>query len=115
MKIQNTNAKTTLIVVALLGAATLVEIARADDFRADVPAKTVGYQDLNLSTPAGVQVLYKRIQVAAKQVCGEVPVRDVRELRAHQACVNHAVTDAVVTINNQLLTQTATVTVAQVR
>ena len=113
MKTQNTNAKTTLIVVALLAAATLVEVARADDVRVDAPAQTVAFKDLNLNTQAGIQVLYKRIHGAADQVCGYVDGRDLQLARAHKACVEQAMTDAVAAVNNQMLAQT--VTVAQVR
>ena len=117
MNTQNTNAKTTLVVVALLAAATLFEVARADEVRIDatVPVETVAYQDLNLDTQAGVKVLYKRIRVAADQVCGNVDGRDLQIARAHKACVERATADAVAAVNNQMLTQTATVTVALVR
>jgi UrcA family protein len=115
MKTQNTNAKTTLIVVGLLAAATLVEVARADEAPVAAPVKTVAYKDLNLDTPAGVQVLYKRIQGAAKQVCGEIEVRDLQGVRAHKACMDRAVAGAVAAVNNEMLTHTQTVTVAQVR
>jgi len=117
MKTQNTNAKTTLIVVALLAAATLIEVARADEVQVDaaVPVKTVAYKDLNLNTKAGVQALYKRIHGAADQVCGNVDGRDLQIARAHKACVERATADAVAAVNNQMLTQTATVTVALVR
>ena len=117
MKTQNTNAKTTLIVVGLLAAATLIEVARADEVRvgATVPVQAVAYEDLNLNTKAGVQALYKRIHGAAEQVCGNFNGRDVRVTRAHEACVERATADLVAGVNNQMLTQTATVTVALVR
>ena len=79
----------------------------------DAPAQAVKYQDLNLNTDAGVQVLYKRIQAAADQVCGNVDGRDLQVARAHKACVAQAVQGAVATVNNQMLTKT--VTVAQAR
>jgi UrcA family protein len=56
-------------------------------------------------------VLYKRIQVAAKQVCGTVEGRDLRGVQAHDACVERAVSDAVGVVNNRMTTQV----VAQVR
>jgi len=117
MKTENTNAKTTLVVVALLAAATLFEVVRAEGVRVDAsaPAKTVEYQDLDLNTKAGVQVLYRRIHGAADQVCGNFDGRDLQIARAHKACVEKATDDAVTAVNKQMLAQTPTVTVALVR
>jgi UrcA family protein len=106
--IMNEQIKNVVMVVAV-AAAMLVGVAQG----AEVAAKTVRYQDLNLNTEAGVQVLYRRIHGAANQVCGNFDVRDLRIGRAHKACVDRAVTDAVATVNNQMLTKT--VAVAQVR
>ena len=111
MKTPNTNAKTTLIVVGLLAAATLIEAARADEVQVGATVPVVAYKDLDLNTKAGVQALYKRIQGAADQVCGNFDGR----ARAHKACIEQATADAVAAVNNQMLTQTATVTVALVR
>ncbi len=80
---------------------------------AEVPTKTVRYQDLNLNTEVGVRVLYKRIHGAANMVCGNYDPRDLAVARAHQVCVDRAVTDAVAAVNNQMLTKT--MAVAQVR
>ena len=91
---------------AALAAAMLVGVAQGAEVR-------VRYQDLNLNADAGVKVLYHRIKGAANQVCGYVDVRDLAAARAHAACVNRAVADAVAAVNNQGLTQT--VAVAQVR
>jgi len=103
------NAKNVLVVLAAMSAAMLVGVVHA----AEVPARVVSYQDLNLSTEAGAKVLYERIHGAANQVCGSVEVRDLPGVRAHAACVEKAVSDAVAAVNNQRLTQT--VAMAQVR
>jgi hypothetical protein len=52
-----TQIKNVVMGVAV-AAAMLVGVAQG----AEAPTKTVRYQDLNLNTEAGVQVLYKRIQ-----------------------------------------------------
>lgn len=103
-----TEIKNVVIGVAL-AAALLVGVARAGE----APTKTVRYQDLNLNTDAGVQVLYKRIHGAATLVCGDYDAHDLVVARAHKACVDRAVQDAVAAVNNQMLTKT--VAVAQVR
>jgi UrcA family protein len=106
--IMNKQIKNGVMGVAV-AAAMLVGVAQG----AEVATKTVSYQDLNLNTQAGVQVLYKRIHGAANQVCGNFDARDLQVGRAHKACVDRAVADAVATVNNQMLTKA--VTVAQVR
>jgi UrcA family protein len=69
-------------------AAMLVGVAQG----AEVPVR---YQDLNLNTDVGVKALHQRIQAAANRVCGEVDGRDLAVARAHKACVERAVADAV--------------------
>jgi UrcA family protein len=77
-----------VVMGAALAAAMLVGVAQG----AEVPVR---YQDLNLNTDAGVKVLHQRIQGAANQVCADVDGRDLVVARAHQACVERAVADAV--------------------
>lgn len=104
----NKQIKNVVMGVAV-AAAMLVGVAQG----AEAPTKTVRFQDLNLNTDAGAQVLYKRIHGAATLVCGNYDVHDLVVARAHKACVDRAVTDAVAAVNNQMLTKT--VAVAQVR
>jgi UrcA family protein len=103
------NVKNVLVAVAAMSAAMLVGVVHA----AELPARAVIYRDLNLNTEAGATVLYQRIHGAANQVCGNVEVRDLPGVRAHEACIEKAVSDAVAAVNNQRLTQT--VAMAQVR
>ena len=105
MKTQIKNA----VMGVAVATAMLVGVAQG----AEAPTKTVRYQDLNLNTDAGVQVLYKRIHGAANVVCGGYDAHDLVIARAHKACVDKAITDAVAAVNNQMLTKT--VAVAQVR
>src|SRR3954471_18642310 len=109
MNTQIKNGKNVLVVLAAMSAAVLVGVVHA----AEVPARVVSYQDLNLSTEAGAKVLYERIHGAARQVCGDLEVRNLPAVRAREACVEKAVSDAVAAVNNQRLTQT--VAMAQVR
>ena len=111
MNTQVTGVTNLLVVAAALAVGMLAGVTHAAE--AEVPAQTVRFQDLNLNTDAGVQVLYKRIHGAANQVCGNFNVRDLEGARIHKACVERAVADAVATVNNQMLTKT--VAVAQVR
>jgi UrcA family protein len=106
MNKQVTGVTNLLVVATALAVGMLAGVAHG----AEAPAQTVRFQDLNLNTDAGVQVLYKRIQGAANQVCGDVDGRDLVVARAHKACVDRAVADAVAAVNNQKM-----VAVAQVR
>ena len=64
---------------------------------------TVSYADLDLSSPAGAQTLYRRIQGAAQQVCGYAGA-DVIEQAIWKSCYRSAVGDAVKKVNEPLLT-----------
>ena len=112
MNKQTTGLTNIVVMAAALTVGLLVGVAHAEPGN-DAPVKAVSYQDLNLKTDAGVQVLYKRIEGAAKQVCGDLEIRDLQGMRAHKACVQRAMDDAVAAVNNQMLTQR--VAIAQVR
>jgi UrcA family protein len=107
MNKQTTGLTNVLVVAAALIAGVLTGVVHAGE--ADAPTQTVRFQDLNLKTDAGVKVLYKRIQGAANQVCGDVGGRDLVAGKAHKACVDRAVANAVAAVHMP------TVTVAQVR
>lgn len=64
----------------------------------------MNFQDLNLNTPAGAQVLYRRIRTAADQVCAVPGIRDLTSLGATKTCADHAIADAVAQVNNPQLT-----------
>ncbi len=71
---------------------------------ADVPQMQVKYADLNVNTPAGAAALYQRIRFAADQVCALPNARNLAVLAKVQACTDHAVANAVATVNNPSLT-----------
>lgn len=87
-----------------LAAATLMAALTTGATAAEVPQVHVNYQDLNLNTPAGAQVLYRRIRTAADHVCAIPGTRDLTTLGAAKACANHAIADAVAQVNNPQLT-----------
>jgi UrcA family protein len=64
---------------------------------------TVGYHDLDLKTIEGANTLYRRLRRAARFVCGENG-RSLLEQRTSQTCFDDALTRAVATVNNPLLT-----------
>src|ERR1700676_3125951 len=56
--------------------------AHAGESDMTVRARTVRYADLNLNTQVGAEVLYRRIESAAEQVCGDVSSRQLAEAAA---------------------------------
>lgn len=68
----------------------------------DLPTVTVRYADLDLSSPAGANALYGRIQAAARQVCG-YPGTDLIEQSSWRSCYRSAVGNAVRKVNSPLL------------
>jgi UrcA family protein len=69
----------------------------------DVHSQTVKFADLNLSTPAGVEALYRRIHAAAQRVCGyEATSAYGRDI--WQNCVRPTVDATVAKVNNPQLT-----------
>lgn len=77
--------------------------AIADD---EEPSVSVSYAGLDLNDPAGMRILYGRLKVAARLVCGGdiSGVREVQRILAHKACVDDALDSAVDSIDNASLT-----------
>jgi UrcA family protein len=95
-----TVASKLVLAVAGLAAAVTGFAATAD---ADAPSVAVRYDDLNLSTTAGVNKLYQRISAAARQVCPDVYSRDPHVALAGQHCLSTAVAKAVSEVNSPSL------------
>jgi UrcA family protein len=114
MNMQNTTGalRMTWVTLAALSATMLAGVSHATT-QDNVPKQEVSYQDLNLNSNAGVQALYRRIHVAANEVCGRVNPRDLADWQVKTACVERAVSEAVATVNSSNLTRVSTL--AQVR
>ena len=98
----------TLVVVAAY-APTSSAIVRHQSvkqaFAAGTPAVIVNFSDLDIARGSGVEVLYQRLQAAAKTVCG---TRDIRNLSATQewrACYKQALDGAVEKVGDERLNQ----------
>jgi len=62
----------------------------------------VGYSDLDVSTIKGAKTLYLRVRYAAETLCESAATWGKKEA---EACISHAVNDAVGRVNAPLLTQ----------
>jgi UrcA family protein len=92
--------------LAVAGAFAALTVATASFAAApDVASHSVSvrYDDLNLSSPAGVNALYRRISVAARQVCPDIYSRDLNVAAAGKRCLADAVAKAVSEVNNPQL------------
>ncbi len=69
---------------------------------------TVSYADLNLENKEGVQVLYRRLRRASKEVCGDRSLTllgSVVRLQQVNQCYGQTLAEAVETIDNEHLTR----------
>lgn len=89
----------------LMAAAMLVvgfaQAGKADNQSlTDIPRITVAYDDVNIATPRGADVVLARIVNAARQVCASGSgLRGVREAQEIRQCVRAATQAAVREIN----------------
>jgi UrcA family protein len=77
--------------------------AHAEPASVATSAIAVRYFDLDLSSAQGAQALYMRIVAAAKQLCSEEGVRDLRRGAAADACAEQALARAVAGVHNPRL------------
>jgi UrcA family protein len=68
------------------------------------PRVDVQYQDLDLSQPQNVEVLYSRITKAARRVCQTPGGNAAAKLHEYTLCFNSAVDTAVQSVNSERLT-----------
>jgi len=99
----------TVPVLCLAAAATLsCAIPALAQISDAVPSVTVKYNDLNIGSRAGAQVLLKRIEAAANTACGGAPeIRQLNQLASFEACRRSAVARAVVAVDSPMLTAMA--------
>jgi UrcA family protein len=87
-----------LILIAVVNAAPVLAAGSA-------PSQTVRFDDLNLSQPRGVHLLYARLESAAANVCGEPQRANSRIVSTEwQACVAQALQRAVRRLDRPALT-----------
>ena len=94
------------VIYCALGAAALAALtapAGADGI--NPPSKTVKFDDLNITTAAGAKALYRRIQTAAVEVCPAQMNYSLRMEQSQRACVDHAIDNAVKSVNSPALTE----------
>jgi UrcA family protein len=103
-KIVRTNAlRTAWIMFTFAPMVMMYNAARADESVDALPHKVVSFKDLNLDTPEGAAVLYRRITSAANEVCGNPDRYNLSQFKL-QICVKDAVSRAITQVNRPMLT-----------
>ena len=76
-------------VVAVLGANAVFGLATTSSAHAGpIKSVAVSWADLNLNSPAGIEVMRGRLDIASKQVCGPEPTaRDFNGHAFYSQCV----------------------------
>ena len=69
----------------------------------DAPSVIVKYSDTSLATNGGVNELYRRITVAARQVCPAASIRDLAARQQAAQCREQAIARAISQIGNPQL------------
>jgi UrcA family protein len=101
----NTTSKRTSVRYALacLAALAVSGAAVAATPTDSVPSVRVSFSDLDMSTEAGANTLYRRITSAARQVCPNQDTRDLALTTAAEHCQAQAVARAVSGIHSPQL------------
>jgi UrcA family protein len=89
--------------IALSAAAAVLASPAAPAATPAIGTLTVHYGDVDLSTTEGAATLYRRLQGAARFVCGESD-SSLAQQRSWNDCYRRAVADAVGTVDNPRLT-----------
>jgi UrcA family protein len=77
-----------IFMASAMGLAFYTATANVGD--ASSPAIRIRYDDLDLSSPSGIEVLRRRVVQAAKQVCGDYDALDLPRFARYQRCVTEA-------------------------
>jgi UrcA family protein len=90
---------TPVLALALI-ATSFFNVARADTF-GDTRSQIVRFTDLDINNSSGVKILYRRLNIAANNVCRELePGRSLLLVAPHRACVHAALSKALADVGN---------------
>jgi UrcA family protein len=89
-----------LVGCLLAGSLGVAQAATAAD---EAPSVVVSYGDLDLSTADGARTLYKRISMAARDICPSADNIDLARLAKSKACREAAIERAVNAVNSTQL------------
>lgn len=93
----------TLLITSLFGLMTSGIAVTAAAGTADLPTAIAHYADLNLASASGAEQLYRRITIAARNVCPTADGRDLQATARMKACVSQAISGAVAKVDAPML------------
>jgi len=97
--------KTLTLIAALVAPLAITAAPAAAQDNAEVRQTVLKYSDLDLSRPAGAQVMISRIRRAAETVCGKAPLtRELGERADHNACIATTMNAVVKKVDAPLVT-----------
>ena len=95
-------------ILSAFGTASMCTLTTAPAGAAEqaVPTRTVRFDDLDITKPAGAKILYDRIKEAAAEVC-QLPTswEPLSMLVVQRNCVQKAIDNAVMKVNSDVLTE----------
>jgi UrcA family protein len=100
--ILKTRTASALLVMTCFSALIGNVLAAASDDKP--PQQVVNFADLNVSRPQGIAILYRRIESAARRVCGNVSERELSQAIRWHVCLDDAIARAVRSVSLPALT-----------
>jgi UrcA family protein len=88
-------SRTIKFAVAALAASAIINPAVLAQVGVERVSVEVPYGDLDMSKPAGGETLLKRLEIAARKVCGTASPRLIKQTVSVAKCRSQAVEDAV--------------------
>jgi len=98
-------AKFTLLLLGSVAGVIAAGAAGAAGTDSDAPSVVVKYSETSLETSGGVNDLYRRITVAARQVCPAVSIRDLVAQQQVAQCREQAIAREISQVGNPQLAQ----------
>jgi UrcA family protein len=99
--------KSSLAVIALMGALVGVEVAtpeaRADTFDEPLPSLVVHFDRSELASKAGTDRVYRRLHSAAREACQSYSSKELAQQWRLRLCIERSLAYSVVQINDQAL------------
>jgi len=95
--------------IAMLGSASA---AQPPLVVTNAPFRVVSYGDLNLSSPSGQNRLMNRIRAAARDICLENNINEVKVTAARRHCYSAAVKDGLSQMNEAIAARASGTTLA---
>jgi UrcA family protein len=96
-------AKLALVALGALAGVLGAGFAGAAGTDSDVPSIVVKYDQRSLETEIGVKALYAQLVRAARQVCPDPAIRDLRVQKLAETCRDEAVARAIRKVDNSQL------------